>query len=228
MRACVRSFAEQAPFPLRYVYHPHQGYRRGAILNRAAREAAAPYLLVVDGDCIPHRRFVQAHWEHRAPGTVLAGRRVDLGERLTRRLTPRRVREGKLEGWRFGTLADALLGRGSHWDEGILLGSSALRAWIGKRQEPTLLGSDVSLERSLFERVNGFNEEFTSYGGEDTELEYRLRLAGAKFRWVRHQAIQYHLCHPRKPSNPQNGMIIARTKARGQAACLRGLKNLES
>jgi glycosyltransferase involved in cell wall biosynthesis len=228
MRAFVQSFAERSPFPLGYVYHPDQGYRRGAILNRAAQEAATRYLVVVDGDCIPHRRFVEAHWEHHAPGTVLVGRRVDLSERLTCQLTPPRVLEGKLERWGLGTLADAMLGRGSHWDEGVLLGSSSLRAWIGKRKEPSLLGSDFSLEKSLFEQINGFNEEFVSYGGEETELEVRLRLAGAELKWVRHQAIQYHLFHAQKPSNPQNEEIIARTRARGQAACPRGLKNLAS
>lgn len=226
MRGFVQTFAERSPFPLRYVYHPHEGYRRGAILNRAAREAAAGYLVVADGDCIPHRRFVEAHWEHHVPGTVLVGRRVDLSERLARQVTPREVREGKLERYRLRTLADALTGRGSHWDEGIRLESPWLRRLIG-RKEPSLLGSDFSLERSLFERVNGFNEEFAGYGGEDTELEYRLRLAGARFQWVRHQAIQYHLFHAPKPANPQNDAVIARSKERGQAACPRGLKNLQ-
>ncbi len=228
MRAFVESFATQAPFPLRYVYHPDQGYRRGAILNLAAWQAGTRYLVFADGDCVPHRRFVEAHWEHHAPGRVLVGRRVDLSARLTAGLSAQRVRQGALERWRPGTLADALLGRGSHWDEGIYLRSPLLRDWIGRRKEPSLLGSDFSLPRELFEQVNGFNEEFVSYGGEETELEYRLRLAGAKLRWVRHQAIQYHLYHPQKPSNPQNDEILARTRARGQAACLRGLRNLES
>jgi glycosyltransferase involved in cell wall biosynthesis len=225
MRDFVQTFAVKSPFALRSVYHADEGFRRSKILNSAVRESATGYLVFADGDCIPHRRFVQAHWEHRAPRTVLVGRRVNLSERITTALTPHDVRDGKLEKMKLTMLADALMGRGSHWDEGVLLDSSLLRS-IFERRTPSMLGSVCSLEKSLFEEINGFNEEFVSYGGEDVELEYRLRLADASFKWVRHQAIQYHLFHPSKLVEPGNFEIIARTRQRGRATCVKGLKNL--
>jgi glycosyltransferase involved in cell wall biosynthesis len=226
MRAFVQKFTAQSHFPLRYVYHSDEGFRRSKILNSAVRESATGYLVFADGDCIPHRRFVQAHWEHRAPRTVLVGRRVNLSERMTARLTPDKVWAGKLEKMKLAMLADELLGKGSHWDEGVLINSSSLRALV-ERRKPSMLGSVCSLEKSLFEEINGFNEDFVSYGGEDVELEYRLLLAGARFKWVRHQAIQYHLYHPARLVEPGNFDIIARTKQLGHAACIKGLRNLE-
>jgi GT2 family glycosyltransferase len=62
--------------------------------------------------------------------------------------------------------------------------------------EPALWGCNFSVEKSLLEEVNGFNEDFVEYWGEDNELEHRLRLAGARMCWIRHQAIQFHLYHP--------------------------------
>jgi glycosyltransferase involved in cell wall biosynthesis len=227
MRAFVEDFAAKSPFTLRYVYHADEGFRRSKILNRAVRESAAGYLVFVDGDCIPHGRFVQAHWEHRAPRAVLVGRRVNLSERITNRMTPDDVRAGKLEKMKITMLADVLRGKGSHWDEGVLLNSSFLRA-LFERRKPSMLGSVCSLEKSLFEEVNGFNEEFVSYGGEDVELECRLMLAGADFKWVRHQAIQYHLYHSSKLVEPRNFDIIARTRQLGRATCAKGLRNLET
>lgn len=227
VQAFARDFSAKSPFALRYVYHSDEGFRRSKILNTAVRESSAAYLVFADGDCIPHRRFVQAHWEHRAPRTVLVGRRVYLSERASNRLSPGEVRAGKLEKMTMTLLVDAWLGKGSHWDEGVLMDSSFLRALV-ERRKPSMLGSVCSLEKSLFEEINGFNEDFVSYGGEDVELEYRLRLAGARFKWVRHQAIQYHLFHPARLVQPGNFDIIRRTRQLGRAACERGLRNLQT
>jgi glycosyltransferase involved in cell wall biosynthesis len=226
MRTFVQKFAAESPFPLRYIYQADKGFRKSKILNSAVRESATGYLVFVDGDCIPHRRFVQAHGEHRAPRTVLLGRRVNLSERMTTRLTADEVRTGKLEKMKMAMLLDALLGKGSHWDEGVLVNSHLLRTLV-ERRKPYMLGSGWSLEKSLFEEINGFNEEFVSYGGEEVELEFRLRLAGARFKWVRHQAIQYHLFHPSRLVEPGNFDIIERTKQFGRPSCAKGLRNLE-
>ena len=39
-----------------------------------------------------------------------------------------------------------------------------------------------SVGRPLLERAGGFDEEFDEYGGEDTEMGYRLQAHGGKFR----------------------------------------------
>jgi GT2 family glycosyltransferase len=75
----------------------------------------------------------------------------------------------------------------------------------------------------LFEEINGYNEDFTGYSGEDTELEYRLRLAGAGFSWIRHRAVQYHLYHPVRAKSQTNAAALERTRAEGRAACHNGL-----
>ncbi len=222
--AFVRSFSEQVSFKVNYTAHPDMGFRRARILNQAVRESDADYLIFADADCIPHRNFVEAHIEHRAPHTVLCGRRVHLGETLSKKLSPQSVRKGSLERVTLGRLADALLGRGGHWDEGLTLRNRTLHRWANRRT-PSILGSNFSLERELFEKVNGFNEDFVGYGGEDTELEYRLRLAGATLRWVRHRAIQYHLSHPTRAGSPANDAILVRTKALGLATCAHGLRS---
>jgi glycosyltransferase involved in cell wall biosynthesis len=227
MRAFVEAFTKQSRFPLKYVFQSDEGFRKSRIMNSAVRLASTDYLVFVDGDCIPHRLFLQAHWENREPRTVLMGRRVNLGERMSSQLTPEAVLAGTHEKLTLGKLASALLGRGSHWDEGIILNSALLRRLIN-RKPPYLLGSTYSLEKSLMEEINGFNEEFVGYGGEDIEFEDRMRLAGARFKWVRHQAIQYHLHHPPRRVTTANLEIIERVRKLGRAACARGLRNLDT
>jgi glycosyltransferase involved in cell wall biosynthesis len=223
----VERFRAQSHFELKYVYQPDEGFRKSRILNAAIRQAASEYLAFVDGDCVPHSRYLESHWRHREPRTVLMGRRVNLSERMTNELTPEAVRAGALEKMSLRLLADSALGRGSHWDEGVYLRSAFLRGLFSRKQ-PYLLGSTHSLEKSLMEEINGFNEDFVGYGGEDIEFEYRLRVAGARFKWVRHQAIQYHLRHPQRSVISTNLEIVERTKRLGRATCAKGLRNLDA
>jgi glycosyltransferase involved in cell wall biosynthesis len=227
MRQFVDASTRRSPFQMNYVFQPDEGFRKSRILNTAIRLAKTDYLVFSDGDCIPHRRFLEAHWAHRESRAVLLGRRVNLGERITRQLTPESVADGILERIPFRMLLDAVTGDGSHWDEGIYLQSAWLRRLVS-RKPPYMLGSTYSLQKSLVEEVNGYNEEFVGYGGEDIEFEHRLQLAGARFKWVRHQAIQYHLYHEQKVITPGNMMLVERTKALGRAACLKGLRSLET
>jgi glycosyltransferase involved in cell wall biosynthesis len=223
VRASVESFSRRAPFPVRYVSQPDEGYRKTQALNLAVRATAASYLIFADADCIPHAEFVAAHLKWREKRAVLCGRRVNLDPKMTARLTLNEVLQGKLERNIPANLLASLVCRGGHRDEGILIRNLRFHRWIN-RKEPALLGSNFSLEKPLLEEVNGFNEDFFGYSGEDTELEHRLRLAGARFRWVRHRAIQYHLYHPRRASSQENLRALARSRAEGNAACRNGLR----
>lgn len=225
MKQFVDTFAARSPFALKYVFQPDEGFRKSRILNSAVRLAATDYLVFSDGDCVPHSRFLEAHWSHRAPRTVLLGRRVNLGERISKHLTPESVAAGRLEKMRLKMLAGAVSGDGSHWDEGLFIKNALVRRLIN-RKKPYLLGSTYSVERSLVEEINGFNEEFVGYGGEDIEFECRLQLARARFKWVRHQAIQYHLYHAQRVVTPANVDLLERTKALGQPRCSKGLRTL--
>jgi glycosyltransferase involved in cell wall biosynthesis len=225
VRALVDSFAQQSSFLTKYIFQPDEGYRRARAINQAVQKSSSDYLIFADADCIPHRDFVRAHHDYRAARAVLCGRRVHLGSALSAKITNQYILEGRLDRLTPIRLASALLGRGDHWDEGFTLRNRMVHAWINSKR-PSILGSNFSLERSLFEEVNGFNEDFVEYGGEDTELEYRLRLAGAQLLWVRHRAIQYHVFHPARSGSPMNLAVLERTRATGRVACSNGLRKI--
>jgi GT2 family glycosyltransferase len=50
------------------------------------------------------------------------------------------------------------------------------------------------LRRTFLERIGGFDEGFTGYGGEDTDLAFSARAAGVPLAWVP-EAIAYHQDH---------------------------------
>jgi len=225
VRALVDSFAQRSSFLTKYIFQQDEGYRRARAINQAVQKSSSDYLIFADADCIPHRDFVRAHHDYRAAHAVLCGRRVHLGSALSAKITNQYILEGRLDRLTPIRLASALLGRGDHWDEGFTLRNRIVHAWINSKR-PSILGSNFSLERSLFEEVNGFNEDFIGYGGEDTELECRLRMAGARLLWVRHRAIQYHVFHPARSGSRTNLPLVERTQTLGRITCSNGLRKI--
>lgn len=59
-----------------------------------------------------------------------------------------------------------------------------------------ILGSNFSLHKTDFIAINGYDEEISGYGLEDTNLELRLIMYGCQIKSLTHEALQYHLYHP--------------------------------
>ena len=119
------------------------------------------------------------------------------------------------------------------WDMtnfGLFSGDDALGGAVARRvyEQVRTLGGRTLVMSECGHGYRSTRCEGPNWAGEDIEFEYRLQLAGARFKWVRHQAIQYHLYHEQKVVTPGNVDLVERTKALGRAACAKGLRNLEN
>jgi glycosyltransferase involved in cell wall biosynthesis len=206
------------PQPLKHVWHSDEGWRKNIILNKAILEASSDYIIFVDGDCIPHRHFIREHLLAKEKNLVLTGRRVLLSRNISESLTVKKVRYGFLEHLLFPwMIVERLTGRGEFVENAIYFRSKWIRKRINKKDKG-MLGSNFSLHKEDLLAVNGFDERYLSpYVGEDTDLEYRLRLQGCKFRHLKHLAIQYHSFHPRLEFTQSNNSIFDDNKMRGTA-----------
>lgn len=83
----VRAWADRLELPVHHVWHTDRGYRKPRIVNEAARRASAEHLIFLDGDSVPHSRWVEDHALAANNGRVLCGRRVKLGPELSPRVT---------------------------------------------------------------------------------------------------------------------------------------------
>ena len=64
------------------------------------------------------------------------------------------------------------------------------------RKKDGLRGCNFSLAREVLIKINGFDEDFEKpFGGEDDDIERRLKLIGIKLTCTRFQTVQYHLYH---------------------------------
>ena len=116
-----------------------------------------------------------------------------------------------------------MLKDGKFFENAIYLEGKYIRKFIN-RKEKGLMGSNFSIYKDNLLKVNGFDEQYTAPSvGEDTDLGYRLGLAGIKVMTLKHIAVQYHLYHPRLDWNNRNMEIFRNTVARGEYFAEKGI-----
>lgn len=148
-----------APFPIRVVHQPAHGLPLAAARNAAATAAKCPLLLFLDVDCIPMRGLVGA-----------------MACRTTR--------------------YDALICAEVHylpagvittpWSEERMLACAAthpVRSFPhrGVIEAPTaglFWSLAFGVRHARFEALGGFDERFSGYGAEDTDLAFRAARSG--------------------------------------------------
>ncbi len=189
----VESFAQRAPFPVRFTTHPHVAFQLSRCRNEGVAASTAPYLLFLDGDCILPPDHVRIHLQRRCENTVMAGACLRLSEEESAQITVESLPTGAFT--RLGTT------REKRW-----LAKLRRQGWfyeaIRHPTKPRLFGNNIGIWRHDYERVNGYDERFEGWGCEDDDLRLRLRQAGVRIRSILGQTYTYHLWHPNVSTNP--------------------------
>ena len=193
-REVIGRARDETGLDVQHVWHEDDGFRKCTIMNRAAAETDADYLIFSDGDCIPRRDFIDTHEALAEPGRFLSGGCFRLTADATRSLTREDVLNGNVTNVRFlnGTLPRTNLRKYR-----LHLGSGLGRVLdTVTTTRATWNGHNSSCWRKDLVKANGFDERMC-YGGEDREFGERLMHAGIRPRQIRHRAICVHLWHDR-------------------------------
>lgn len=204
------------------------GFRKNKILNEAIRNASTQYLIFIDGDCLPHSDFIKAHYENKESSTVLCGRRVNLTKSLSGTITVEKILSREYQIIKFAEVIYSALNKDKkdfnfNIEEGFILKNRRLRSAVTNKDEH-ILGCNFSLDKTLLEKINGFDENYQGPGlGEDSDIEFRLRLLNVKFKSVRNLAVQFHFYHEKTRENPDNMDYFKQVKNRKEYFCKNGL-----
>lgn len=211
--------------PIQHVWHEDIGFRKTTILNEAIRQSRSEYLIFIDGDCIPHHKFIEEHFRNREEKVVLAGRRANISRKLVKLLDEARIRAGYLEsGFVFKMILDGIFGKSTHVIKGLYVKNAWLRKFLN-RSVTGVLGSNFSIHKRDMLAVNGFDERYKAPAvGEDTDLEMRLRWNNVNVKMVKNIAVQYHFDHPKLTRSSVNMDIYNQVLVQKQAYTPYGIK----
>lgn len=186
------------------------GFRKNQILNRAIAVSEGNFLVFIDGDCIPHKDFLKAYNTAIQPQTVLFGRRVMLGKKLTAQL--------------YSQMDITLLGFFSllFSDSSRLKYAIKIPSLYNTYRTKGIWGCNWGVAKSDIVAINGFDEDYISAGiGKDTDIEWRLLASGLRLKSIRFAALQYHLHHPLNYSDKEVAIGLAQLKTKQAMANIR-------
>lgn len=212
-----------------YLRQEDRGFRKNRILNKAITASITDYLIFIDGDCLPHSGFIEQHYKNCANNTVLCGSRVNLSKKLSQKITLENIASKDFESGTFARILDSFRDkteRSTYVEEGIYIESKFISSLMRKKT-PRLLGCNFSLPKDLMLKINGLDENYTGPGiGEDSDIEFRLKLSGTHLKSVRNKAIVYHFYHPITKENNANIKYFESVKLTREYICKNGLKKL--
>ena len=205
-RAMLERVAADYPVPLRHSWIEDKGFRVALARNRAIAATSGDYVLLLDGDMVPHPMFIADHLRAAEPGTFVQGMRV---------LTDETGRDRLLSGdaTQLGFF-DAGITRRRHTLRIPPLAALSLRTTRGHS------GSGIKTCNQGWWRddlltLNGFDERFEGWGREDRDLAERAFHAGLERRSLRFAGLATHLYHPERHDEgaSPNDALLADTRA---------------
>ena len=218
-RETIDQLCKHSPIPIIHVWQPDEGFQLSKIRNRGIAAASSEYIIITDGDCILEPHFIEDHIYYAQPGRGVCGSRVKLVSSASAKIlkTGNFVKPFFLSpAIRFGYNLSAFRNR---WL------SNRFVYEVGKHQTNAKFhGCNMAFWKSDAIRINGFDEEYTSWGWEDCDFGLRLRRSGAMIKYIRFGAFHYHLYHLTKSnSNAVTGDLYKRCVEQNRVRAEKGL-----
>ncbi|MBD5226062.1 MAG: glycosyltransferase [Bacteroidales bacterium] len=216
-RLLIEEMAAESFVPMKHVWHPDEGFRLGAIRNKAIAEAEGDYIIQIDGDIILHPGFIADHMAMAKRGWFHSGSRVMLSHATTATMLDRKTVElpknaperKKINGCRCPLLMHMM-------------------RRYKKSRGGYVRGCNMAFWRDDLIKVNGYNEDINGWGREDSELAYRLINAGIQKGFIKFGAIEYHLDHPEnsKDNDARNISLMEQARMSGNSITVHGIRRI--
>ena len=216
-----------------HITQKDEGWRKNKALNNAIRTAKNEYLIFIDGDVVPHPRFIEGHLTHKRKKRVCAGKRVELGPQYSKKLINGTLSISQLTQTFLFRIYSIHRDGARHYEDGIYLQPTSwiYKNIIQKKVISYLIGCNFSCYKEDIKSINGFNEDYIHPAiGEDVDINWRFRAAGIEVISCRNIANVYHLWHRKGFGSAEgkiNNIILKNNFDKNRFICLNGLKKLQ-
>jgi len=215
----VRGFVPAFSCSLLHEWQEDLGFRAARIRNKAIRKSRGDYIILLDGDCIPSKDFIEDHCLLVEKGFFFQGKRILVSKRLSQTFThvdascPRKL----LQSFLSGDIAN------SHH----LIRMPFFPAYSTTKLNG-IRSCNMGFSRKDIFAVNGFNENFVGWGREDSELAVRFYRYGLRRKEHPFMAICFHLWHDEndKYRLAINDDLLRKAIASDEYVCSSGLAKL--
>lgn len=189
----IEKFQNNTSIPIIHSWQKDKGFRLSKSRNRAIAKAKYEYIIMIDGDMILHKDFIKDHLRFAKKNTYLQGSRVLLQQPFSSIvLESKKFKKPSLFSAHFKNKVNSFR----------LPFLSFIISLKSSKNLNRIRGCNFSIYREDIIKVNGFNEDFVSWGKEDSEFVTRLFNYGVLRKDMKFSGIQFHLFH--KEGSPKS------------------------
>ncbi len=212
-RCVVEHFQRISPVPIYHIWQPDDGFRLAAIRNKAIAASHYEYIIQIDGDVLLHRDFVRDHKRYAREDYFTAGARG----RIMPELVPTVLNR---ESFRPSILTKGMASRFNMLHIPFI---ARLYCLYGPKRH--VKGCNMSFWRKDLLQINGYDENFVGWGGEDDDLAARLINSEIQQQSLKFAAIVYHIAHGQhdRENRTENKERFLRSRQNGAQRCSVGL-----
>jgi glycosyltransferase involved in cell wall biosynthesis len=184
----IKKYQATSPTPIVHVWQKDDGFKLGQIRNKGIAKAKGDYIIQIDGDLILHKHFIKDHLNLCKKNFFTTGSRVLLSPETTVSLIENNSTDIKNYSKKNRNIFN-----GMH--------IPALHSFFSQfyktrgKHKYYVKGCNMAFWKNDLLTINGYNEDFTGWGNEDSELAIRLINAGIKKQFLKFGGITYHLYH---------------------------------
>lgn len=176
----IKKIKAKTGLPIKHVWQKDDGFRAAQIRNKAIAATQCDYIIFIDGDCLLQQDFIAKHCLLARPLHITDGNRIILNKKNTAHVLCGQSFYDFLSLPQHFKLLYIPLG---------YLRKIAPVKWKGVKT------CNVGIYRTDLFQVNGFDESYTGWGFEDSDLVVRLYNSGIKRISARSATSVIHLWH---------------------------------
>lgn len=213
----IEDYKLRSELNLLHSWQKDKGFRAARSRNKAILKSNGDYIVLIDGDMILNKRFVEDHKRNAENGYFIQGSRVLLGKKKTKQI----LNTKKID---ISFFSLGLTNR-----KNAIQSNFMSRIFLSRKN---YLHGIKSCNMSFFKKdclkVNGFNNEIEGWGREDSEFVVRLMKSGLVRKNIKFNAIQFHLYHPEnnRTTLDKNDLILNKAIKNSSYFCENGINSL--
>lgn len=214
-RLVIENFTKNSAIPIIHSWQEDCGFRVSASRNKAIAKANGDYILLIDGDMLLEKHYVQDYISAIRERCMYISSRVFLNEETTKRV------ENTENLFPITSLVNKDIEKNYCNSFRILL----LYKILPHIKSYTKAKGYMGFWRKDCILVNGFDENFEGWGREDSDFMIRMINSGVIARKLKYSAISYHMWHKEASRSKElnNHKILEQTILKKSCRCDNGM-----
>jgi glycosyltransferase involved in cell wall biosynthesis len=192
----IEKFKSSHSIDVLHIWHEDDGFRKSEILNKSITAANGDYLVFLDGDCVPRTSYISDHRKLARKNRIVGCSRILLDQTITQHIIDNKLQPSKWSLFEFLKLR--ISGHANRILPLIRFPLNAFRNQTPKRWQK-IRGCNFGIYRKEIIKIGGFDESFTGWGYEDSDLAVRAINSGSLVKRGDYLATVLHLWHSEMP-----------------------------